>query len=115
MRKGIERRRAERINLGFPLKLVYRKKRFTAYCRDISGGGIGVSAKQLLKPQDRLKAIIPKGVLGSRSFNIICKVAWSQEIEDGKFRAGLCFEKIDDKKRFIELLCEKMLSVSLGQ
>ena len=109
-----ERRQADRLDLKFPLKLIYRKKKFKASCRDISGKGIGISVKQPFNPSDKLEVVIPKGVLGPKPFNAVCKVAWLKEGKKGEFLAGLCFIKIDDNKKFTELLCEKLLSLSLN-
>lgn len=109
----IEKRRAQR--LRFPVKIQYRflkgkSKWEKADINDISGLGLGISAKGQLKIKDQLEiAVSAKNM--KKPVTAKTKVVWCLETASGHFRAGLEIINVQDPARFIELICSKMLDL----
>lgn len=110
-----ERRKTQRLPISFKLRYKLKGRRNfwnEARSRDISGGGIGLVADEDLKINDKAEVLF---YLDSKSDPItaLCVIRWCQKAEEDKFRAGLKFMKIKEYQRFAELLCDKMLKLSL--
>lgn len=63
-------------------------------CFDISGGGVGVVLDSKIMPQTTVDLRIHTPDIAS-VFHGLAKVAWTKQIHEGKWRAGLEFASID--------------------
>jgi c-di-GMP-binding flagellar brake protein YcgR len=114
-----EKRKAQRLNipLYFQYKLLPRKKILeSAFCRDISGGGISFRLGQPLREGDRLKILLhfPEETKPVTAFS---SVVWCKRILQEKvYCVGIKHIKIlpADKERFVFLFCETMINYSLS-
>jgi len=113
----VERRKAQRFET--PLEVVYRhkseRKWIKTTCKNISGKGIKLFARQLFKLGDKVEVIIRSKDPNSKSFTTSCKVVWSKEIAKDRFEVGLSFIKIENRNEFIEFICKKMIDLSLTE
>lgn len=113
--KGIDKRKAERINSS--IKVDYRspgsgRSWKKASCKDVSGIGIGLSLKEPVKINDKITiSMCPSKKTGP--VKAICKVIWCVQAGKGSYKSGLEVIEVDDPARFIEFICDKMLSLSL--
>lgn len=112
-----EKRRAERVRLPLFIKYKVRGKRaqlIETGFENISGLGLKIFVAEPLSIKDKVDIVInPQD--RSPAFYALCKVCWCKEVAKDKFQAGLEFVKIKDRSRFIEFLCDKMLSLVFGQ
>ena len=110
-----EKRKTQRFNipLGLKCRFAGRNKTWkTLKLKDISGGGIGLSSNQRLSEKSQMEVLISAPDL-PRPIEATCTVVWQKKEEQGKFRAGLKFEKIRNYEEFISLICDRMLKLSL--
>jgi hypothetical protein len=130
-RKPAERRKAQRLEVS--LELLCRKKgekkAFEAVSKDISGMGIGLFTQQPLPkgtkvgilivtsrefaPGEEIKLSFAGDKKAGSSFPATGKVVWSKQINEGKYHAGLVFEKIENWNKFVEFICEKLINSSV--
>lgn len=95
-----DRRIFGRIRVDFPAKVKDPTDSGTleVSCQDISAGGIGVISPQLLVQNARLEMWLE--VLDKKEpLHLYGKVLWIKQIEENKWRAGICF----DEPRFMSL------------
>lgn len=112
----MEKRKAERFEL--PVAVIYKLKgtrqlRKVLSCDDISGLGLKLSLKEQLPLRSNVK-ITMRFKNKIRPITALCRVAWVNQLEKGKFQAGFEFIRIKEKKRFVEILCEEMLNFTLA-
>jgi hypothetical protein len=112
----MEKRKADRFELS--VAVVYKlngskQLRRVISCDDISGLGLKLSLKEQLMLRSKVE-ITMRFKNNLKPIDALCRVAWISQLEKGKFQAGLEFIRIKDKKRFIEILCEEMLNLTLA-
>lgn len=110
-----ERRKAERIRLPLKLEFKGRQKALQSSIslEDISGLGIRLTSPEPFGVNEKKHILIHMTKEG-KPFRALCRVRWCRGSENKGFKVGLEFQKIKDKARFFELLCEKMLELFGG-
>ncbi|MFH1771802.1 MAG: PilZ domain-containing protein [Candidatus Omnitrophota bacterium] len=110
-----ERRRAERLIISLPV--VYRQKQksrwLRAKCKNVSGMGVGIFTGKPLTPSDKIVVCIGKKTRLMDPFIIHCEVMRSKKVKAGLFEAGLLFVKIEERDKFFEFICCKMVEKSM--
>ena len=91
-----DRRIFARFNIDVPAEvtLPHAARSEKGDCFDISGGGVGVILDSKLRPETTVDLRIHTPDIRS-VFHGRAKVAWSKQIHEGKWRAGLEFASID--------------------
>lgn len=110
-------RKADRIKSNLKIKYKLKGKKYfcnEADCEDISGLGVKLSVGNPVSINDEIQILVYLSD-SSKSINALCRVVWCRQLIGNKFQAGLKFVKIEDKGRFVELLCERMLDFSLSK
>ena len=115
-RKSV-RRKAERLHSNL---LVHYKKTgkkcpwvSVAY-KDISGVGIGLLVNQSLPRGEKID--IALYILDDpKPCNVRARVMWCRKIKQGLYKVGLEFIKAESDARLIEMLCEKIVDLSIDR
>jgi hypothetical protein len=113
-RKAIKRK-AERLysNIYVHYKKIGKKTPWKSVAHnDISGVGIGLHVNEPLKVMERISiSFYLKN--DPNPCNTVAKVIWCHKLKQGVYQAGLEFEKVQSDARLIEMLCEKIVDLSL--
>jgi len=111
-----ERRTAQRFMLSLKIKCRRpgQNRWALTLCNNLSGTGTMLITTQPFERDDTMEIMIPGSEYEPEAFHIIGKVVWLKKITNEKFKAGIHFTEIADKSRFIDFVCEKMLSLSLA-
>lgn len=110
-------RKADRIKSNLKIKYKLKGKKYfcnDAGCEDISGMGVKLSVGGPIPVNDEIRILVYLSD-NSKPINAMCRVVWCRQLVGNKFHAGLKFVKVEDKERFTELLCERMLDFSLNR
>ncbi len=96
IRSEDDRRIFARFNVDVPVEvtLPYAARSEKGECFDIDGGGVGVVLDTRLMPEMTVDLRIHTPDIAS-VFHGMAKVAWTKQIHEGKWRAGLEFASID--------------------
>jgi len=111
------RRRAERLysNIYVYYKKADKKDSWKSVAhKDISGIGVGLFVNEPLKINMRVNiAFYLKG--DSKPCSTTAKVVQCRKIKGGLYQAGLEFEEAQKDTRLIEMLCGKIVDLSLDR
>ena len=81
---------------------------------DLSGGGVGLITDEPIQNAERILLAIylhndPKPC------TVTAKLTWCREIKPGMYKCGFKFEKTQEDTRLMDMLCEKMMDLSLDR
>lgn len=112
-KKKEEKRKGQRVSL--PILISYRKKGVLKFhdaliCKNISSEGIGALLPEPFEKNVKLEVLITFSGLPN-SITALCRVVSCKKSKKQGFQIGLDFIKINDFKRFTNLLCDGALSI----